>query len=110
MHGDDITVLDTEIVAHNTVDAGTAIIQIIIGQDDQYCVLALLSLDQHRVTPEELKGFHGIVRKSDYRVVIVHSIRHTVDELSASTERPERESPLHPTKSLTSMSWASSFS
>lgn len=74
MHGDDIAVLDPQIVSNHTVDAGTAIIQIVIRQDDQHSIPALLALDQHRVTTEELQSFHGVVREGNDGVVIVHGI------------------------------------
>lgn len=45
MHGDNVTVLDTEVVSNDTVDSCTAIIEFIIGKNDQDCILALLSLD-----------------------------------------------------------------
>jgi hypothetical protein len=83
--GNDVAVLHTEVVAHNAVDAGTAIIEIIIGQDNQHSVLALLALDQNCVAPEELEGFHGVVGESNNGVVIVDGIGHAVmDELSTS--------------------------
>lgn len=85
MDGDDVAVLHTEVVAHNTVDAGTAIVEIIIGQNNQNGVLALLALDQNCVTAKELEGFHGVVGEGNNGVVIVDGIGHTVmDELSAS--------------------------
>lgn len=85
MDGDDVAVLHTEIVAHDTVDAGTAIIEIIIGQNNQNGVLALLALDQDCVTAEELQSFHGVVGEGNNGVVIVDGIGHTVmDELLAA--------------------------
>lgn len=84
MDGDDVAVLNAEVVAHNTVDPGASIIQIIIGKDDQNSILALLALHQNCVTPEELESLHGVVRQGDNRVVIVDGIRHAVGELSAS--------------------------
>lgn len=87
MDGDDVAVLNAEVVAHDTVDAGAAVIQVIIGKDDQNSILALLALHQNCVTPEELESLHGVVRQSDNRVVIIDGIRHAVDELSASAHR-----------------------
>lgn len=87
MHGDNVPVLDAEVVAHNTVDAGATVVQIIIRKDDQNSILALLALHQNCVTPEELKSLHGVIRQGDDRVVIVDGIRHAVDELSASARR-----------------------
>lgn len=84
MDGNDIAVLDTEVVSHNTVDAGTSIIQFVISQDNQNSVLPLLALHQYCITSEELEGLHSVVGKSDDRVVIVNGIRHAIDELSVS--------------------------
>lgn len=61
MDGDDIAMLDSQVVSDDSVDACAAIVKIVIGQDDQDGVLALLSLDQDCVTSEELQGFHGVV-------------------------------------------------
>jgi hypothetical protein len=52
--GDNITVLHPQVVADNTVYPRGAIIEIIICENDQDCVLALLALDQDSVTTEEL--------------------------------------------------------
>ena len=84
MDSNDIAVLDTKVVSHNTVDAGTSIIQIIISQDNQHGILTLLALDENCVTTEKLKGLHGVVGKSNNGVVIVNGIGHAIDELSAS--------------------------
>lgn len=86
MHGDNVAVLDAEVVAHDTVDADAPIIQIIIGKDDQNSVLPLLALHQNCVTPEELEGLHGVVRQGNNRVIIVGGIGHAIDELSVSAE------------------------
>jgi hypothetical protein len=59
--GDDIAVLDPQVVADNPVDAGTAVIEVIVGQDDQHGVLPLLAADQHCVTTEQLEGIHGVI-------------------------------------------------
>ena len=61
MDCDDVSVLDTEVVANHSVDASTSIIEIVIGQNNQDCVLALLSLDQYGVTSKQLQCLHCIV-------------------------------------------------
>ena len=81
MNSDHVAVLDTKVVAHNTVDAGTAIIKIIIGQDNQNSVLALLALDEDGVTPEQLEGVHCVVGESDNGVVIVDGISDTSTQI-----------------------------
>jgi hypothetical protein len=54
MDGDNVAMLDPQIVSHNSVDSSRAVIQIIISQDNQDCIFALLALDQHCVTSEKL--------------------------------------------------------
>ena len=74
MDGDNITVLDTQVVADDTVDAGAAIIEVVVGKDDQNGVLSLLATDQHGVATEELEGVHGVVGEGNDRVIIVDGI------------------------------------
>lgn len=59
MDGDDITVLDAKVVAHNTVQTAAAIIEVIVTEDDQDSILSLLSANENCVTTEELEGVHG---------------------------------------------------
>jgi hypothetical protein len=54
VNGDDVAMLDTEIAADNTVDAGTSVIKIIICEHDQDGVFSLLALDKNCVSPKEL--------------------------------------------------------
>jgi len=61
VNGDDVAVLDTEVVADDTVDTGLTIFEIVIGENNQDSVLALLSLDQDGVATEELERLHGVV-------------------------------------------------
>lgn len=65
MDGDDVAVLDAEVVADDAVDTGLTILEIVIGENNQDSVLALLSLDQDGVATEELKGLHGVVGEGD---------------------------------------------
>ena len=74
MDGDNVTMLDTEVVANDTIDAGASIIQVIVCENEQDGVFPLLALDQDSVTAEELKSFHGVIRKGDDGVVIVGGI------------------------------------
>jgi hypothetical protein len=75
--GDDVAVLYPKIVANDTVDASGAVIELIVSEHDEDGVLALLSLDEHRVSAEKLQCFHGSVRESDDGVVIVRGIGDT---------------------------------
>lgn len=54
MDGDDVAVLDSQVVANNSIDASRSVIEIVIREHDQHSVLALLSLDKHGVSSEEL--------------------------------------------------------
>lgn len=78
VHCDDVSMLDTQVMSHNTVHTGAAIIEIIIGQNDQYCILSLLALDEHCVASEQLEGIHGIIGEGNDRVVIVGSIGNAI--------------------------------
>lgn len=59
MDGDHITVLDTKVVADYSVDAGTAVIDIVLSKDNEDGVLALLAPDKNCVTTEKLERVHG---------------------------------------------------
>jgi hypothetical protein len=59
--GDNITVLDTQVVANDTVYPRGAIIEIVVGKHDEDCVLPLLALDEDCVTTEQLERLHGVV-------------------------------------------------
>ena len=54
MDSDNIAVLDSEVVANNTVHSSTTIIQVVVGQDNQNRILSLLALNEDCVTSEEL--------------------------------------------------------
>ena len=77
---DQITVLDTEVMSDNTVDANAAVIELVIGQHDQDGILPHLTLHQNRITPEKLQGIHSVVGESDNGVIIVSGIGDTVRE------------------------------
>lgn len=77
MNGDNISVLDTQVLANNPVHPSAAVIELVIGENDQDGVFSLLALDQNCVTTEELEGVHGVVGQGDDGVVIVDGIRHT---------------------------------
>jgi hypothetical protein len=54
VNGDDVAVLDAEVVADNAVDAGLTILEIVVGENNQDSVLALLSLDQDSDTGRDV--------------------------------------------------------
>ena len=74
MDGDDVAMLDSKVVSHDTVHTCATIIKLIICQNNQNGVLALLSLDENCITTEELKSLHGVIREGNNRVVIVDGI------------------------------------
>lgn len=61
MDGDDVTVLDSEVVADHTVKARAAIIKIVIRQHNEDSVLSLLATDENGVAAEQLKGLHCVI-------------------------------------------------
>ena len=72
--GDNIAVLHPQVVANNSVYPRGAVIEVVICQHDENCVLALLALDQDGVATEELQRLHGVVGEGDDGVVIVDGI------------------------------------
>jgi hypothetical protein len=74
MDGDDVAVLDAEVVANNAVQPGAAIIEIIVGQNNEDRVLSLLASDKDCVAAEQLERLHGVVGEGDDRVIIVDGI------------------------------------
>jgi hypothetical protein len=72
--GDNITVLDTQVVANDTVYPCRAVIKVVVRKHNQDCVLALLSLHQNGIAAEELKCLHSVVREGNNRVVIVDGV------------------------------------
>ena len=45
MDGDDIAMLDAEVVSNDSVDASRPIIKFVVSKNDQNSVLSLLALD-----------------------------------------------------------------
>lgn len=78
MHGDNIAMLDTQIVPYHAVHPGAPIIQIVVSQDYEDCIFSLLSFHQHSISAKELKVIHRGVRQSNDGVVIIDSISNTV--------------------------------
>lgn len=74
MNGDHVTVLDSQVVADNSVDSGLAVLEIVVGENDQGGVLSLLAADEDRVAPKELESLHVVVRQGNDGVVIVDSV------------------------------------
>lgn len=54
MYGDDIAVLDSQVVTDHAVDSSASIIEIVIGKDDKDGVFSLLALDKHCISSKEL--------------------------------------------------------
>lgn len=54
VNSDDIAMLNTEIVSDHTVHTCTPIIKLIISENNENSILALLSLDENSITTEQL--------------------------------------------------------
>lgn len=74
MHTDDIAMLDAKVIPHNTVDASTSVVQIVISQHNQNGVFPLLALDQDSITAEKLECVHSVVGEGNNGVIIVDGI------------------------------------
>ncbi len=86
MDSDDIAMFDPEIVSDDSVDAGRAIVKVIIGENDENGVFTLFALDEDGVSSEKLERLHGVVGKSNDGVVIICGISHTVSLLVDEVE------------------------
>lgn len=95
--------LDSQVVADDSVDASAAVIELIIGQDDEDGVLSLLASYENGIAAEELKGIHRGLGEGDDAVVIVDGIGDP-----GIGQHPSRETELW--RVLTSTGWASSSS
>lgn len=74
LDGNHITVLDSEVVSDNSVDAGTAVIKIFVGKDDEDGVLPLLSAHKDGITTEDAQSLHGSLGEADDGVIVVGGI------------------------------------
>lgn len=78
MNGDDVAVLHAQVVANDSVYPGAAIVEVVIGKNDQNGVFSLLALDKDCVTAEQLQSLHGVVGEGDNRVIIIDGICHAI--------------------------------
>ena len=69
-----VTMLDSEVVANNPVDAGAAIIELVIGKHNQHSILSLLASHEDCIPTEKLERVHGGLGKGDNAIVIVDGI------------------------------------
>jgi len=74
VYGDDVTVLNSEVVTNDSVETSATIIKLVIGEDDQNSILPLLAFYEDGITTKQTKGFHGLVGQTDNRVIIVGGI------------------------------------
>lgn len=58
---DNIAMLNTQVVANDSVNPGTAIIEFIVRKNDQDRVLPLLASNDNSIAPEELKLVHSVI-------------------------------------------------
>lgn len=77
MNSDNVTVLDSKVVTNNSVHTSTSIIKIVIGKDNQDCVLPLLALDENSVATKELESLHRGIGERDDGVVIIGGVSDT---------------------------------
>jgi len=75
---DHITVLNTEVMSDNTVDASAAVVEVVVRQHDKNGVFPHLTLNQDRITAEELESIHSVVGESNDGVIIVDGIGNAV--------------------------------
>ena len=61
MDCDDVTVLDTQVVADDPVDPNTTIIQLIVCKNNQDGVLSLLASYEDGIASKQLELLHGVV-------------------------------------------------
>jgi len=69
--GDDVAVLDSEVVAHNTVDADASVIQVIVRQNNKNGILSLLSFHEDLLGSRRLAD---IQRLREWRMKAAYSI------------------------------------
>ena len=74
MDGNHVTVLDSQVVTNNSVDASATVIELLISEDDEDGVLSLLASNQDGVATEELELIHGGLGEGNDTVVIVDGI------------------------------------
>ena len=76
MNCNNVAMLNAEVMSNNTIHTRATIIEIIISEDDENGVLALLSADENGIATEQLELLHRVVGQGDDRVVIIGSVRH----------------------------------
>lgn len=74
MDGNHVTVLDSQVVTNNSVDASATVIELLVSEDDEDGVLSLLASNQDGVAAEELELIHGGLGEGNDTVVIVDGI------------------------------------
>ncbi len=89
MNRDDIAMLDAQVVSDDPVHASAAIIEFVIGEDNQHGIFSLLALDEDSISAKELESLHGIIRQGDDRVVIVDGIGNTAETVSTEIKACE---------------------
>ena len=72
--GNHVAVLYAEVMADNSVDAGAAVIELLVSKDNEDGVLALLAANQDGITAEKLKFVHGSLGQGNDTIVVVDGI------------------------------------
>lgn len=66
--------LHSEVVTDDSVNSSTSFIKLLVGKNDEHCLLSLLASYKDGVAAEELEGVHGSLGQGNDAVVIVDGI------------------------------------
>eukprot|EP00162_Nutomonas_longa_P010249 comp19803_c0_seq1/m.38279 comp19803_c0_seq1/g.38279 ORF comp19803_c0_seq1/g.38279 comp19803_c0_seq1/m.38279 type:complete len:345 (+) comp19803_c0_seq1:1442-2476(+) len=86
---DNVSESHSEICAHHPVHSHAIVLRVLVRQHNTDRVLALLSLDQHRVAAENAQGFHRCIAQRNHTVVVLGRLVHnqTIRRLFAVQNR-----------------------
>lgn len=74
VNGNNVSETDAQVVADDLVDANLGLLNVVVGENNQHGVAALLALDEHGVAAEETELLHGGSVHGKNRVVVVGGI------------------------------------
>ena len=86
-----VTMLDSQVVADDPVQADATIIKVVVGKNDEDGILSLLAPHKNCVAAEELERFHRVVGERNNGVIVIRGIRNP--NLSVQISRLSREYP-----------------
>mmetsp|Transcript_775 Transcript_775/g.1375 ORF Transcript_775/g.1375 Transcript_775/m.1375 type:complete len:266 (+) Transcript_775:1944-2741(+) len=67
---------NTQVGTHHLVHTDLRLLTGVVSEHDAHGVFALLPLDQHGVSTEELELLHGLEVEGDHGIVIIHALVH----------------------------------